>query len=220
MHVLSLLTLVKLAHLMGLIMGLGGAFLADYTIFTRGVIRPVSAYTIHQAEFLSRLVSIGLVILWVTGSALIWLNLQQHPEYLTNPKLWAKIAIVVLLTVNGVCVHRIILPIMRRSVGYRLFAEMPSRSIAMLTLFGSVSVVSWSVPFILGKASELNYITPMWQILAVYLVVVLTVWGMMFAVMRSISRIQQALQAVAAKTVMPNEAWEGTDWSGRLARAA
>ena len=214
MHFLSLFTLLKITHLVGLIMGLGGAILADYTIFTRGVIRPVSPFTIYQTEFLSRVVSAGLTILWITGIALIWINLIDHPQYLTNQKLWAKIAIVLLLTFNGVFVHKYILPILRRSIGYRLFADMPSRYIVVLTLLGSISIVSWTVPFVLGKASELNYVTPIWKILGVYAICVLAVWFAMFVVMSSISRIQIVLHKMAAKTLQPNSKWEQTEWSG------
>lgn len=214
MFFLSLLTLLKITHLVGLIMGLGGAILADYTIFTRGVIRPVSPYTIHQTEFLSHIVLAGLTILWISGCALIWINLVDHPQYLTNQKLWAKIAIVVVLTFNGVFVHKYVLPILRRSIGYRLFADMPRRYIGVLALLGSISVVSWSVPFVLGKASELNYVTPIWNILGVYAICVLAVWFAMFVVMSSISRIQTALRRIAAKTLQPNSMWEHTAWSG------
>jgi hypothetical protein len=211
---LTLLTLLKITHLVGLIMGLGGAILADYTIFTRGVIRPVSPYTIHQTEFLSHIVLAGLTILWISGCALIWINLIDHPQYLTNQKLWAKIAIVVLLTLNGVFVHKYVLPILRRSIGNRLFTDMPRKYLGVMTLFGSISVVSWTVPFVLGKASELNYVTPIWNILGVYAICVLAVWFGMFVVMSSISRIQTSLQKIAAKTLQPNSMWEQTGWSG------
>lgn len=212
MHFLTLLTLLKITHLVGLIMGLGGAILADYTIFTRGIIRPVSPYTIHQTEFLSHIVLAGLTILWISGCALIWINLIEHPQYLTNQKLWAKIAIVVLLTLNGVFVHKYVLPILRRSVGNRLFTDMPRKYLGVMTLFGSISVVSWTVPFVLGKASELNYVTPIWNILGVYAICVLAVWFGMFVVMSSISRIQTSLQKIAAKTLQPNSMWEQTGW--------
>lgn len=212
MHFLTLLTLLKITHLVGLIMGLGGAILADYTIFTRGIIRPVSPYTIHQTEFLSHIVLAGLTILWISGCALIWINLIDHPQYLTNQKLWAKIAIVVLLTLNGVFVHKYVLPILRRSVGNRLFTDMPRKYLGVMTLFGSISVVSWTVPFVLGKASELNYVTPIWNILGVYAICVLAVWFGMFVMMSSISRIQTSLQKIAAKTLQPNSIWEQTGW--------
>ena len=212
MHFLTLMTIIRITHLSGLILGFGGAVLADFTIFSRGVIRPVSPYTIYQTEFLSRLVSFGLVILWFSGIALIWINLKDHPEYLTNQKLWAKVAIVGILTLNGILIHRKILPLLKRSVGSRLFDDIPRKFIGGLTLLGSISIVSWSIPFVLGKASELNYVTPFWVIMSAYAVCVLTAWLTLYTVMASICRLQYLVRSTALKTLQPNARWEHANW--------
>jgi hypothetical protein len=208
---MHLLTFIKIFHLLGLVMGFGGAILLDATIFTRGVIRPVSQYTIHQAEVLSRIVSLGLVLLWGTGIGLIWLNLAEKPEYLTNQKLWAKIFIVVLLTMNGVFIHNKVMPLLKQRVGKRLFDNVGSMQLAVLTFIGSVSFVSWTVPFVLGKASELNYVTPMWIILAFYFVAVVTMWAGLYMVMSSITTIQRMVVKAANLTVQPSDHWENTE---------
>jgi hypothetical protein len=208
-----LLTCIKIFHLLGLVMGFGGAVLLDATLFTRGVIRPVSKYTLHQAEVLSRIVAIGLALLWVTGIGLIWLNLADKPEYLTNQKLWAKIFIVVLLTMNGVFIHHKVLPLLKQRVGQRLFDSVGRTELAVLTLIGSISFVSWTTPFILGKASELNYVTPIWVILGVYFAAVAVIWSILFIVMGSIAAIQNAITKAAAKTMLSSASWENADMS-------
>jgi hypothetical protein len=208
MFFLTMLTFLKLVHLMGLIMGFGGAILADTTIFLRGVIRPVSAFTLHQTKTLSHIVTAGLVILWTSGAGLIWVNLLAKPEYLTNQKLWAKIAIVAVLTLNGFLVHKLVLPFLQKSMGNRLFESVNRKQIAGMTLLGSISLVSWTVPFVLGKASELNYVTPMVEILAIYGVCVAIAWALLFTVMSSIRRIQVMVKRAAEMTLMPNEVWE------------
>jgi hypothetical protein len=208
MFFLTLLTILKLVHLMGLIMGFGGAILADATIFLRGVIRPVSAYTLHQTTVLSHIVTAGLVILWTSGAGLIWINLLDKPEYLTNQKLWAKIAIVAVLTINGVLVHKLVLPFLKKSMGNRLFESADAKQIAGMTLLGGISLVSWTVPFVLGKASELNYVTPMFSILAIYGLCIAVAWALLFTVMSSIRRIQDMVKRAAEVTLMPNEVWE------------
>ncbi len=202
------LTIVKILHLIGLVMGFGGAVLLDGTILTRGVIRPVSHYTIHQAHLLSRILTWGLALLWTTGIGLIWLNLLEKPEYLTNPKLWAKISIVVLLSLNGVLIHQKVLPVLKQKLGQRLFNKTSSKQIAGLTLLGSISFVSWTTPFVLGNASELNYITPLWVILSVYGAAVLTTWLGLFTVMGSIAAIQRAFGRIAAITMLKSDGWE------------
>jgi len=205
---MQLLTLVKIIHLIGLIMGMGGAVLLDLSLFRRGVLRPVSAFTLHQVKTLSRVVTAGLVMLWLTGFALIALNLAVKPEYLTNPKLWAKIAIVCILTVNGFVIHARVMPLLKASLGRTMFAGLPRRQIAVLTGLGAVSFTSWTVPFVLGKASELNYVTPVAPILSVYLGALLTVWGGLFVVASSIGAIQRRVLRGIEAIMRPSESWE------------
>ena len=205
---MHLLTFIKVFHLVGLIMGFGGAVLLDLTIFKHGVLRPISQYTIHQTELLSRFVTWGLILLWGTGFGLIAINLIDKPEYLTNQKLWAKMAIVVLLTINGVFVHNRVLPILRQKVGQRIFEMAKKRETLLLTLVGSVSFVSWTTPFVLGKASELNYVTPMWVIMAAYFAAVFAIWAIMFVIMSSVSKLQSFARKAANATLQHSSSWE------------
>lgn len=209
---MHLLTFIKIFHLLGLILGLGGAVYLDFSILTRGILRPVSNYTIHQAEYLSKIVSVGLAILWVTGFALIALNLADKPEYLTNPKLWAKIAIVVALTLNGFYIHHSVLPFMKTRFGQRLFSGLGKRHIALFTMVASISFVSWTVPFVLGKASELNYVTPMWSILAVYAGCVAAMWFGMFTLMASLTKLQSFAVKAVASSVPESAQWENREF--------
>jgi hypothetical protein len=205
---MHLLTFIKIFHLIGLIMGFGGAVLLDLTIFRHGVLRPISKYTIHQTEMLSRFVTWGLILLWSTGFGLIALNLMDKPEYLTNQKLWAKIAIVVLLTLNGVFVHKRVLPVLRQKLGERIFEMANKRETLLLTLVGSVSFVSWTTPFVLGKASELNYVTPMWVIMAFYFAALFVTWFLMFVIMSSVSKLQNFAVKAANATLQQSSYWE------------
>ncbi len=187
---MHLLTLIKIAHLMGLVMGLGGALLLDFTILTRGIIKPVSHYTIHQLHLLSRAVSLGLIVLWVTGIALIWLNWQIKPDYIENPKLWAKIIIVMILTLNGILIHAAVMPHLEKRLGHRLFDGKPNSQIMMFTFVASLSAVSWFTPFVLGKASELNFVVPATTILFAYCCAVVFMWGGMLVLTSGITSIQ------------------------------
>ena len=205
---MQLVTYIKIVHLIGLIMGFGGALLLDITIFKHGVLRPISRYTIHQTELLSRIVTGGLILLWGTGIGLIAIGLASNTAYLTNGKLWAKIAIVILLTINGVFVHNRALPVLKQKVGSRLFEFASKRETLLLTLMGSVSFISWTTPFILGKASELNYVTPIWMILAVYGTAVIVSWAFSFVIMSSISKLQGFARKAANATLQQSANWE------------
>lgn len=208
MTILTVLTIFRLVHLIGLIMGFGGALLADYMIFSRGVIRPIDNDTIFHTRLLSHIVSIGLCILWISGIALIMVKLQEQPDFMQNPKVWAKISVVMVLTINGILVHKLILPVMVNAVGRRLFDGVTTRQLACMTLLGSVSLVSWLLPFVLGKAAGLNYVTPMSVILAVYVVCMLAAWLGLFAFMNCIRDIQALAAKQAANPEMATKVWE------------
>ena len=59
------------------------------------------------------------------------MNLVDKPEDLTHEKLWAKIAIVVALTMNGFYIHHSVLPFMKRGLGRRLFSGLRLHYVAL-----------------------------------------------------------------------------------------
>jgi hypothetical protein len=95
----------------------------------------------------------------------IW---QNSPAYHTNQKLWAKVAIVVVLTLNAYIIHHIILPRLKRQISLRLFSGLTMRETLSFALSSSISGVSWYLPLVLGPAKELSYVVPFATILSVY----------------------------------------------------
>jgi hypothetical protein len=75
---------------------------------------------------------------------------------------------------------------------------------AAMTFVGSISLVSWMVPFVLGKAAGLNYVTPMATILAVYVVFVLLAWLALFTAMNGIRMIQRLAIQAAPRPAQPS----------------
>jgi hypothetical protein len=69
-------------------------------------------------EFVARLVSVALVMLWATGAGMVVMGLRNNPDFLT-PKIQAKILLVMLLTANAFVLHRWTFPRLARgrSVG-------------------------------------------------------------------------------------------------------
>jgi hypothetical protein len=69
-------------------------------------------------EFVARLVSVALVMLWATGAGVVYLGLQKNPDFL-GPKIQAKFVLVLLLTANALMLHRVTFPRLARgrSVG-------------------------------------------------------------------------------------------------------
>ena len=73
----------------------------------------------HDGGHLTKLhgtIVLALGALWLTGIAIVWLDVSANGwAYLLNPKLQAKVAIVLLLTFNGVVLHRGVMPALERA---------------------------------------------------------------------------------------------------------
>lgn len=127
----------------------------------------------------------ALVALWVTGFALVAFdaNLRGNWYDLLNPKLQAKIAIVVLLTMNGFLLHRVVLPALREAGA---LLELPLNRRVLAIFSGAVSAVSWFYAAMLGVGRPLSWKYSLLELLAVYpfliagggaMLLALTVWA-------------------------------------------
>lgn len=168
MELMKLHTILVIAHVMALTLGLGAALIADLTVARRALFRAISRDTVETIEFLGQLVTIGLVLVWITGVVLVAEMTLTGGTILSNPKLWAKVVIVEILTINAVAVHSIVLPTLRAQVGRRLFDGTSTIERIVMGVIGAISLTSWAFPVFLGSARELNHVVPMSGVLAVY----------------------------------------------------
>jgi hypothetical protein len=119
---------------------------------------------------LQKTVSRALLALWVTGAAVVILDASiKGLGYFANPKLQSKVAIVTLLTVNGMALHKYVLPWMQKG-GSLLRLSFNQRMIAIFA--GAVSGVSWFYAAMLGIGRPLNWKYSLFEILAAYPVLI------------------------------------------------
>lgn len=168
MEFVKLHTILVIAHVMALTLGLGAALIADMTVARRALFRSISTDTVETIKFLGQIVTAGLVLIWVTGIALVAEMTLSGGTLLTNPKFWAKVVIVEVLTINAVAVHSIVMPMLKAQVGRRLFDGTSVVERVAMGLIGAISLTSWIFPVFLGSARELNHIVPLSGILAIY----------------------------------------------------
>lgn len=178
-------TVLVLGHVLALALGLGSALLADWIVIRKLAFGTVSQQAAGQLIDLSHAVSAGLVLIWITGALLVADNALAAPASIMNQKLWAKLAVVTVLTLNAVLLHRIVMPMVRRRVGQPLFeAAFDWRPMAS-TLLGAVSAVSWMCAAYLGIARELNGRENLLPILGSYLLALLLTWAFAMVLMYS-----------------------------------
>lgn len=115
---------------------------------------------------LQRTVTLALAALWITGIMIVSLDAwTKGLEYFQNPKLQSKVAIVTLLTFNGIALHNTVLPALQKA-GSLLKLSFDNRMLAIF--LGAVSGVSWFYAAMLGVGRPLNWKFSLIEILAVY----------------------------------------------------
>jgi len=120
---------------------------------------------------LKNVVVVALGVLWATGTAIVTLDAVSKGgwHYFENPKLQAKILIVVLLTVNGVVLHNLVLPWLEKAGS---LLKLSFHRIALATFAGTVSGVSWMYAAMLGVGRPLSWKYSLGEIMAAYPVLI------------------------------------------------
>lgn len=171
------------AHLLAASMALGAIVATDLRLLSK--LAQDRVRIAPPNEFVARMVMVALLVLWLTGAAIVWHGVGERPDYLSNPKLQAKILLVALLTLNAVALHRFTFPRLARG---RSVARWRAGEWAVIAVPVAVSNFLWMFTAFLGVARPWNDSMPLGDILGVaaglYLVVQLGV----FAILRLAGR--------------------------------
>lgn len=192
-------TLLVFGHLLATSMALGAIVATDLRLLSK-----LSQDKVRIAPpnpFVTRIVMLALLLLYVTGGAIIVQGLGERADYLDNPKLQVKIGLVVLLTLNAFVLHHVTFPRLARG---RRVPRWHLGDWIVVAVPVATSNFLWMFIAFLGIARPWNYSMPMRDILeiaaALYLVVQLGVFTIL---------------AMAGRNVQPDH----TGWADRLARS-
>ena len=179
--------LLVFAHLLAASTALGLIVATDLRLLSK-----LAADEIRIAppnEFVRRIIMLALFLLYVTGGAIVWHGLGERPDYLLNPKLQAKIALVVLLTVNAFVLHRVTFPRLARGRRIKRWKVADWMAVAVPV---ALSNSLWMFVSFLGVARPWNYSMPFPDIfevaLAIYLVMQLGVALILVAAGRNVEQ--------------------------------
>ncbi|MEO7114262.1 MAG: hypothetical protein ABIZ18_00230 [Caldimonas sp.] len=166
--------LLVFVHLLAACMALGAIVATDLRLLSK--LAQDRVRIAPPNEFVTRLVLVALLVLWVTGAVIVGHGLLGRADYLANPKLQVKILFVALLTVNAFVLHRVTFPRLARG---RSVARWRASEWFAIAVPVAVSNFLWLFAAFLGIARPWNYSTPLGDIFAiaacVYLVVQLGV---------------------------------------------
>ncbi|MEM8775372.1 MAG: hypothetical protein AAGF53_10080 [Pseudomonadota bacterium] len=121
-------------------------------------------------EVCHRVLNIGLIVLWSTGT-IITLELLKYDILNMTPKLLAKITVVTILTANASLIGRYVLPYLKLRRG-SMMGDFDPQVRVWLSITFSMSFASWMAAFCLGMfpifrpmdASQLLLVLGNWYI--------------------------------------------------------
>lgn len=140
-------------HLLGLVLGLGGALILDVMIFHFLNNLTISSREAVIMHLISQMIILGLALLIMSGVAL---TLIDPDTYLENPRFLMKMTAVGVVTINGVLLNLFVVPKMEQ-ISFRK-GEMEGNTGLIRGAFvaGAVSMTSWLTVFILAMINPLE----------------------------------------------------------------
>lgn len=152
-------------HLIACCVAIGLVLTSDVSFVAR-MLKGDSRQDPEHLKILQRTVSISLALLWLSGLAVVAHDAALSGwDYFLNPKIQAKVVIVCLLTLNGMVLHKAVLPGLMKT-GALLELSFSRKMLALFT--GSVSGVSWFYAAMLGIGRPLNWKYPLTDLLGMY----------------------------------------------------
>lgn len=144
--------LVLFIHLLSTCLALGTIFLTDARLlgkmFGYRVVIP------RPSQLDTRIITAALVVLCLSGATLVFWGFQERADYLANPKLQVKVALVALLVANAFVLHFRVFPILER--GEPLARWRPAQ-LNLVALSVGLSNSLWVYCAFLGIARPWNY---------------------------------------------------------------
>lgn len=180
-------------HLLSLAVALGSIMIAEHLISKRviyGRKKPFNADVYETVLFASRAVSVALLLLWLSGAGFVALGYLDDPGYIQNQKIWAKVSIVLLMSLNGIYIHRTLLPrLLEVSQGGLLIRN--AKESAKFRLSFSTSIAGWLLAAFYGTAKFLNHGYRFSELFSLYLAIVVLLFALSYLVRLERNEAQQ-----------------------------
>ncbi len=198
---IDLYTIFGILHLLGMGFGLAGATVSDLLFFRAIKDGKVDKKELGILTFFGKVVWTGLLLAVISGSGWLlfygtekadWysesyqyqenvaieggagefpINYYEYHSARENPKIWAKVTIVIVIILNGVLIHRRIIPLLRESLGRPIIKTKIMDNLTMVLSSGAISLTSWYMAFFMGAWKLLNFTLSYWVMILIYFTV-------------------------------------------------
>lgn len=155
--------LLIILHIIGTVLGAGAATVTDYLVFKFSKDLKIDKDEFQILHTISDIIWAGLLLLLITGLGFIALHISDFGTVRNSyslDKIWAKITIVIILTLNGFFVHYYVLPTLKKRLGKTLATPSFIQKSFFIFSPGAISAVSWYSALILGawRGLEASYV--------------------------------------------------------------
>jgi hypothetical protein len=178
------------AHLLATCVALGSILASDLRLITR--LRDADFRLAPPAPFVATLITASLVVLLLTGGALVAMGLQQRADFTSNPKLHAKLVLVAALVANAMVLHRSTFPWLARGKRLKVLSTRIAFGVALPV---AMSLALWLYVAFLGVARPWNFTMPARDVLAIGAALVASCWPAAMLVVLVAARGQKARHA-------------------------
>ncbi|MBB3992691.1 hypothetical protein GGR95_000310 [Sulfitobacter undariae] len=152
---------LRAAHLIFFAAGMGAALYHEY-LTARSFRGEISEQDICGIEMLHRWIVLAFSGLWLTGIGLIYVRTAFDLSQF-SPKLWVKVGIMLIMTLNALMISRCVLPILKNNIG-KAMSSLPALQLFTMTQLAAVSMFCWSSGMVLGSSQYLK--TAAWNVLS------------------------------------------------------
>lgn len=172
-------TILVYVHLLSLAGAIGSMLIAESLIFFRH--RELSRDSYETIHFASHTVAVSLLLLWISGVGLVIVGYLGDPSYIQNQKIWAKVSIVFLMSINGVYIQHALLPRLADLASGGKFVRTAAESARMRFAFAA-SLAGWLITPFYGAAKFLNHGFVFGELYGIYLFAVVMIFAFSYLV--------------------------------------
>lgn len=148
-------TIYLIFHILGIILGAGGAYMSDAMFFRAIKDRILNKEELGFLRLGSKMIWGGIAVLLVSGTLLFMLN---PATYIASSKFLLKMIVVLVIIANGIFFHVVHIPRLERYTDKRLPDEPEfMRKSGTLVASGAISMISWTAAFVLGVLRGIPY---------------------------------------------------------------
>ena len=158
------------AHIVSLAAAIGAMLMTECLVSKR--FRSFSYDLYEVVQLAHRMINWSLIALWISGVGFLIHGYSNDPSYILNQKVWVKVFVVTLITLNGYFISLRVLPNIKGLCEGKSLASSVEQALTFRISI-SISLAGWLIAVFFGLAKFLSHQANFFELLAAYFALVL-----------------------------------------------